>query len=229
DALPVGIRPKIEGIKGLEAEGQAIQIGYELPPIKSATERSAALEALRKEIKALTEARKAPYWQARAERAFKMEQVKQPGIGEGYLPQPFAGGRIFSREFIDAFNKFYGHEAGIPGLNVTSDMAGILRITKAALDFSQPAIQGLPSWGLAHAYLLINPPVGLRLMGAWYKTFVQSTAAFFHPEILARALTKLEAPTMQRIAYGGSAHAVDYFQTLWARSSLNCFSATIGS
>lgn len=187
---------------------------------KGVISRKDALEALRKEIKALTEARKAPYWQARAERAFRMEQIRQPGIGEGYIMQPFAGGRIYTQEFIDAFNKFFGHEAGLPGFNVTSDIAGILRITKAALDFSQPAIQGLPSWGLAHAYLLFNPPQGLKLMGAWYKTFVQSTAAFFHPEILARALKGLEAPTMQRIACGGSAHAVDYFQTLWARGGL---------
>ena len=42
-----------------------------------------------------------------------MEIVRQPGIGEGYIMQPFAGGKIYSQEFIDAFNKFYGYDKGL--------------------------------------------------------------------------------------------------------------------
>ena len=187
---------------------------------KEALGNKVELQAIKTEIKALTEARKVPFWEAKTERAFRMEQLRQPKIGEGYIMQPFAGGKLYEQEFIDAFNKFFGHKAGLPGLNVTSDVAGILRITKAALDFSMPAIQGLPTWGLAHAYMLIDPPMGMRLLGAWYKTFVQSTAAFFRPEVLAAAIRKIRPEAMQRVGFGGSARAVDYFQVLWTREGL---------
>ena len=220
DALPVAIKPKIEGVKGLEAETQAAKVAYEVPAMKPAAERKAGLEALRSEVKALTEVRKAPYWKAKAERAFRMEQVRQPDIGEGYIMQPFAGGRIYEREFIDSFNRFFGHDAGLGVLKVTSDVAGILRITKAALDFSAMAIQGLPSWGLAHAYLMFNPLVGVKLMGGWYKAFFQSTRAFFDPSVVAGFLTKNKGIAIQRLAMGGSSRAVDYFQALTVRTGI---------
>lgn len=220
DALPVAIKPKIEGVKGLEAETQAVKVSYELPAIKSVAERKAALEGLRSEVKGLVEARKAPFWQAKSERAFRMEQVRQPGIGEGYIMQPFAGGRIYEQEFIDAFNKFFGHEKGLGVLKVTSDVAGILRITKAALDFSAMAIQGLPSWGLAHSYLLFNPRIGVKLTGAWYKAFFNSTRAFFDPGVVAGYIAKNRGIALQRIAMGGSSRAVDYFAALQVRSGI---------
>ncbi len=186
----------------------------------SPVDRKIAMREIRDEVKALTEARKAPFWEAKTERAFRMEQLRQPGIKEGYVMQPFAGGKIYDQVFIDAFNKFFGYQAGIPGLQVASDAAGILRITKAALDFSQPAIQGLPSWGLAHSYLLVDPKVGVRLLGAWYKTFVESTAAFFKAEVLAKAIKKELPSAMERVRFGGSARAVDYFQVLWETKGL---------
>ena len=216
----VAVKPKIDGIKGFEAETTIEKVSVELPKVKPVAIREAELKALRTEVKAITEARKAPFWKAKSEKALQMEKVRQPEIGEGYIMQPFAGGKIYDQEFVDAFNKFFGHKAGLQALNVTSDAAGILRITKAALDFSQPAIQGLPSWGLAHAYLLIDPPTGLKLMGAWYKTFVQSTAAFFRPEVLAAAIKKVRPSAMERVSFGGSARAVDYFQVLWTKKGL---------
>ena len=216
----IAIRPQIAGIEGLGARTQIHTFRPELPPVRTVTERNAALEALRNEIRALAEARKVPFYQARAERAFRMEQIRQPGIGEGYIMQPFAGGRIFGREFIDAFNKFFGHEAGLGVLRVTSDIAGILRITKAALDFSMMAIQGLPAWGLAHAYMLINPPIGLRLMGSWYKALFEGVGIFFNRGILARTINNKMAISSQRIMMGGSSRAIDYFATLEAKGGL---------
>jgi len=179
-----------------------------------------ALQAIKTEVKALAEARKVPFWEAKTERAFRMSQLRQPTLKEGYIMEPFAGGKLYDREFIDAFNKFFGHEAGLPGLNITSDVAGILRITKAALDLSFQAIQGLPSWGLAHAYMLKDPVVGARLLGEWYKTLGQSTAAFFRPEVLAKAIAKEKDIAMQLVQFGGSARSIDYFQVLSARKGL---------
>jgi len=220
DALPVAFRPKIEGVKGLEAESQVVRVTYEPPPVKTGVDRKAGLEALRNEARALTEARKAPYWQARAERAFRMEQVRQPGIGEGYIMQPFAGGRIYEQPFIDSFNKFFGHEAGLGVLKVTSDIAGILRITKAALDLSAMAIQGMPSWGLAHAYLMFNPVKGAKMMGEWYKAFFHSSRAFFDPGVAAGYMGKNSPLALNRIGFGGSSRAVDYFQALGVRTGV---------
>jgi len=213
----MAVKPKVQGIPELSAETTVKRLNFELPAPKAATQRIADLKSLRKEVKALTESRKVPYWQARAEKAYRMEQVRQPDIGEGFIMQPFAGGKIFQQDFIDSFNKFFGHSAGLPGFNITSDVAGILRITKAALDFSAMCIQGLPSWGLAHSYLLQNPKVGLKLMGAWYRAFGESVAAFFVPDVLAGYVTKNKSTAMNRILFGGSARAVDYFAALEAR------------
>jgi hypothetical protein len=218
------IKPKIEGITGLEAKTKIEQIKLEAPQPLTAAGRRAELTALRKEINLLTEERKAPYWQARAEKAAKMEIVRQPGIGEGYIMQPFAGGRIYSEEFIDAFNRFFGHDKGLGVLRVTSDIAGILRITKAALDFSAMAIQGLPSFGLAHAYMLINPRIGFKLMGRWWQAFGTSVGAFFNPDIFWKYMAK-STSVGQRISFGGSSRAIDYFTALEARGGLGGFGA----
>ncbi len=204
------VKPKIEGLPGYEGETTFIRQKPEMPSIKTSTERRKELTSLRDEVRTLTETRKAPYWKARAEKAFRMEQVRQPNIGEGYLPQPFAGGKIYTQEFIDSFNKFFGYEKGLNVLKPIADVAGILRITKAALDFSAMAIQGLPSWGLAHSMLLFDPANGLKLMGSWYKTFAYSVGSFFDPGIMARYIEKNTASVSQRVTMGGSVRVVDW-------------------
>jgi len=216
----VSIKPQIEGVKGLEAKTTIGKVSYEMPAIKTVAQRKLELEALRKEVRALTEARKAPYWKARTEKAEKLAEIRQPGIEKGYIMQPFAGGKIYDRAFIDAFNKFFGYEKGIPGLQVVADVAGILRITKAALDLSAMAIQGLPSWGLAHTYLISNPEMGAKLCGAWYKTFFQSSRAFFNPDILAKYVVKNKDLMAQMVALGSSARSVDYFAALGAKKGI---------
>jgi len=214
--LPVAIKPKVEGVKGLEGDTQVVRVSYEVPAERTAKERKAALVALRKEVKDIAEARKIPYWQARAERKYRMEQVKQPGIDEGFIQHPFAQGRKYDQDFIDAFNKFFGHKEGQDWLQPFADVSGLMRIVKAALDFSQPAIQGTLSWGLAHAYLVFDPPKGARMMGAWYKCFFEQIGAFFNPGIMARFMEKNKEMAMQRIACGGSSRAVFFFQEMEA-------------
>jgi len=208
----------LTGLKKFLAEAKAYKVA--IPEAEVVLSRKEALTTIKKEVAELTEARKLPFWEAKTERAFRMEQLRQPTLKEGYIMEPFAGGKLYDREFIDAFNKFFGHEAGLPGLEVVSDVAGILRITKAALDLSFQAIQGLPSWGLAHAYMLKDPVAGARLMGAWYKTWAQSTVSFFRPEVLARAIAKEKDIAMQLVQFGGSARSIDYFQVLSARKGL---------
>jgi hypothetical protein len=210
------IKPKTEGIKGLEADTSSEEINLEAPKF----DRKAELEALRKEAKTLVEARKAPYWQARAERAKAMEIVRQPGLEEGYIPMPFAGGRIFNQDFIDACNKFFGHEPGSAILKFTSDAASILRITKASLDFSAMMIQGLVSFGLAHAYMVVNPRIGAKLLGGWYKALFDSTRAFFTPGVFYDYMAKSEDAALQRVSFGGSSRAIDYFDVLRGRHGL---------
>jgi len=129
---------------------------------------------------------------------------------------PFAGGRKFDQDFIDAFNKFFGHDAGLSALRVTADTAGILRILKAALDFSQPAIQGTLPWGLAHSYLMTNPKVGVKLVGAWYKSFFMQVGAFFNPGIMAKFIEKHKDSIARRGAAGGGMRAVFMFQEMAA-------------
>lgn len=202
----VAVKPAIEGI---QEAGTIQKVMWDIPTLPN---RKAQLEALRKEAKALVEARKTPFWKAKHEKAFLLEKMRQPGIEEGYIMQPFAGGKIYKRDVIDACNKFFGYEAGLPGLKYTSDVAGILRVTKAALDFSAMAIQGLPSWGLAHAYLLVEPKIGVKLMGEWYKAFGYSVRAFFDPDSIYKWMAKNERTVMQRIVAGGSSIGSDYLR-----------------
>jgi len=225
----VNVKPKIEGVSELSGETEFQQVKFTVPDAMTAAERKAAFDTLTKEAKALVEARKAPYWQARAERAAKMEIVRQAGIGEGYLPMPFAGGRIFNQDFIDACNKFFGIEKGSSALKFTSDAAGILRITKAALDFSAMMIQGLPSFGLAHAMLLRSPRIGIKLMGGWYKALGESTVAFFNPGVFYGYMEKNQDAVLQRVSFLGSSRAVDYFEALRGKHGLGKIAAwTLG-
>jgi hypothetical protein len=209
------VRPQIEGIKELTGEASFKEVKLELPIV----DKKAELNSLKGELKAMTEARKGAYWEARQAQSFAMERARQPGLGEGFIMQPFAGGKMYDREFIDAFNKFFGREPGLPGLNVVGDVAGILRITKAALDLSAMAIQGMPSWGLAHAYMLTNPKTGLKLMGSWYKALGYSIRAYFDPDAIFRLMEKNSDSIMQRIAFGGGTIGTDYLR-LEAQSGL---------
>jgi len=221
------VKPKIEGISELSGDTEFQQEIFSTPEAMTQEQKKAEFERLAEEAKALMEARKAPYWQARAERAAKMEIVRQPGIGEGYLPMPFAGGRIFNQDFIDACNQFFGVEKGLPGLSFVSDAASILRMTKASLDFSAMAIQGSPSFGLAHTMLLINPRIGLKMMGAWYKALAYSTASFFVPSVFYRYQDANQDVTTQRISFGGSSRAIDYFDVLKSRRGLGKIAAWV--
>ena len=215
-APDVIVKPKIEGVEGLEAETEIRAIRREVPEAKTAKERAAGLETLRREAVAITEARKVPYWKSTTEYTLEMEKVKRPGIGEGYLMEPFAGGRIYNQEFIDEFNRFFGHDKGLPGMSATADAAGVLRITKAALDLSYPAIQGQLGWGLANSYIMSNPksPIGYRMMGQWMKAFLWQIGAFINPGIVANYMTRHNDTVKQRIAAGGSARAIIMFQEM---------------
>jgi len=219
----VALKPMIEGI---EAETIIKKVAYELPPVKTGAERLAALNSLKLEAKALKEARRGPFWQAKSEKALEMEKIRQPGIEHGYIMQPMFGGRLYDREFIDVVNMWFGHKSGLKALRFTSDLAGILRITKAALDFSWQAIQGMPSFGLAHAYLLINPPIGVKLMGQWYRGFWYSVNSFFRPEVFYKMMKgKFGKLSTERIGFGGSSQAIDYFEVLGAKTGFGGFGA----
>jgi len=216
----VGIKPKVEGIKGLEAETTYVRSDTSMPKIKTPTQRIAELKALKVEAKLLMEQRKAAYWKAKGERTAAMEKIRQPGVEQGYIMQPMFGGKIYDTEFIDSVNKFFGHKQGIGALRFTSDFAGILRITKAAMDFSVMAIQGMPGFGVAHSYLLTNPKIGTKLMGSWFKAFTYQVGAFFNPDVISGYMSKNKSSIMQRIAAGGSSQSVDYFEALGAEQGV---------
>lgn len=194
---------------------------------KTPITRKQGLEVLRKEVITLTETKKVPYWQARAERAAKMELVKQPPIGEGYIMQSHFAGKIYDREFIDAVNAFFGHKSGLKVLKPVADIAGVLTTAKAALDISFPAIQGMPAFGLAHSYLITNPKIGVKLMGAWFRAFLYPIRAYVQPEWMHRILAKNEADALQRIGFGGSSMSIDYFRALREKRGLGGFVAKI--
>jgi len=216
----VEVKPQVEGQPGLEEPTEIKKETYTKPITKSAEERRQELLKLRDEVKQIVESRKAPFWQAKHEMAEKMEIVRRPDIGENYLMMPFASGRIFNQDFVDAVNKFFGVEKGNSVLKFTSDAAGILRITKASLDFSAMMIQGLPSFGLAHTQLISNPATGARLMGAWYKALYDSTRAFFSPSVFYGYLDKQEKVAAQRNSFGGTSRSIDYFDALRTRGAI---------
>ncbi len=214
------VKPQIEGVPGLEGESRIVRITRDAPEPMTEAERIAKLKALHNEVKAMLSERKAEYWQARSAYTRQIELARQPGIEQGYIMQPMFGGKIYDREFVDAVNQFFGYEKGNAVLKFTADVAGILRVTKAALDFSAMAIQGLPAWGLAHAYMLADPKTGARMMGAWYKALAYSTANFFHPDIFYQYMAKNQDLILRRVSLGGSTQAVDFFEALQAKGGL---------
>lgn len=207
--------------KALEAETLLSQStenvdAFEYPlPVdtgKDVITRREGLEVLRKEVKVLAQQLKPEYWKARYERAAKMEIVSQPSIGEGYVFGSHFGGKIYDQAFIDAVNKFMGHDAGLKLLRYTSNAAGILRVTKAAFDFSFMGIQGLPAIGLAYSYMLTNPKQGTRMMAECIKAITYPVRAVFDPAWMFKYLAKLEPQALQRDSFGGSSVAVDFFE-----------------
>jgi hypothetical protein len=213
----VGVTPAVEGVN---EEAQAWHQEFDVPGPKDAKTIQAELQGFKNEVEALLKQKKGEYLTARAKRAAKMEQVKQPAIGEGYILQPMFGGKLYNQEFVDAINKFFGHEQGSKALKFTSDVAGIFRITKAALDFSAPAIQGQPGFGLAHYYLLTNPKVGAPMVGKWMKALVHHVAAFFDEGVINNYIAAHEDRIMQRVSMGGTTQSVDYFAALGARGGI---------
>jgi len=182
--------------------------------------RTSALRDLSADIKQAIGSRNPTWYQTRGELTAKTELARQPTLTEGYIRQAFAGGKKYDQEAIDAFNKFFGYTPGRPELQATADIAGVLRLTKASLDFSAMSIQGLPSWGLAHATLLSDPATGVKMLGEWYKAYGYSIRAFFDPETLSKYIAKDIDSEMGRIAATGSSRVVDYFSALEARTGL---------
>lgn len=216
------IKPQVKGIKGLASETKVFLREAEIPLARSATLRMAELKALRAEIKTLREPVRVNFWKSKGEYKLAMEKVRTPGIEEGYIMQPMFGGKIYGRDFVDAVNQWFGHKSGIGALQYTAEFAGILRITKAALDFSWHIIQGMAAFGLAHAYLLVSPAKGARMMGEWYKALGYTVTSFFKPEVfynLFKAGGKFARVSEQRAIYGGSTTAV-LFQELELRTTI---------
>lgn len=214
------VKPKIEGVSELEGDTQFQQEILSAPDMRTDQDRAEAFEELAREAKGLMESRKAPYWQAKHARARAMDIVRQAGIGENYLPMPFAGGKIYDQDFVDSCNKFFGVETGHGSLRFIADVAGILRITKASLDFSVAMIQGLTSFGVAHTYLMVNPRVGSKLLGRWYQALGYSVASFFNPGVFYRHMEKNKPKILQRISFGGSSKAIDYFDVLEGKEGI---------
>lgn len=229
DPPNTSVRPQIEGIEELNGATDYQQTTWSAPETVAESDLKAEFERLASEAKSLMESRKAPYWQVKVAKAAKMAIVRQAGIGEGYLPMPFAGGKIYNQDFIDASNKFFGIEKGSATLSFIGDAAGILRITKASLDFSPMMIQGLVSFGLAHTMLVTSPRIGLKMMGAWYKALGLSTAAFFTPGVIYGYIAKNMDAELQRLTFLGSSRAIDFFDTLKSKHGLGKIGAwTLG-
>ena len=177
-------------------------------------ERASALTALQKKVNEQITNLKPDWWKARAEYSHAKELASVPGLGEGYLPQPFAGGKIYKQEFIDAFTKFMGKEEGSKSLQAIGEVSSIMRMTKASLDFSAMAIQGLPSLGLAFAHSLTNPVEGVKMLGAWFNAFTHSVSVAFDPSTLYQYIAKNNKSIMQRVAAGGSTIGSDYIKAM---------------
>lgn len=213
------VKPKVEGIKGLEENTRVQRLVFTPEPM-TAAQRTQALNDLLGEAKALVESSKNSYWKAKEKRSLALHKARAPALEQGYIREPMFGGKIYDQDFIDAVNKFFGHEQGSKWLNFTTDVAGIFRVFKAALDFSGMAIQGIPAWGLAHAYLLADPKTGAQMMGSWYKAFGYSVAGFFQPDVFYRYMAQNQKIALQRISFGGSSQSVDFFQALEAQTGL---------
>jgi hypothetical protein len=215
------VKPEIEGIRGMEdPKAPVLKLELQTPGLKTKSQRIIELNNMKKEIKLLMEGRKTEYWEARAKHASEMAKIREPAIGEGYLFEPMFAGKIYTQEFKDAVNVWFGRNPGSKVLSFVSDTAGILRL-KAGMDFSYMMLQGLPSFGLAHAYLLCNPRIGVQMIGRWYKALGYSVLSAISPDNFYKYINKNIDGVYQRIAMGGSSATLDYFNILHSSGSLS--------
>lgn len=211
-AQAVPTKPGVVGVpKGLLAK-----ITYKMPELKGDKERKALLTKLRDEVKALMEARKAPYWQAQFELAAKMEPLMgmTPEIGKGKLIMSHWGGRILDQDVVDAINGFFGGDKGSKFLKPIANFASIMRLCKATLDLSFHAIQGQPAFGLAFSYMMTDPKIGTKMMAEWFKAQGYAAMAYLEPSVTHRYLAKHGEAGVQRVSFGGSSSAIDYFEAM---------------
>lgn len=220
--LTVEIKPQIEGIPELAGETQMRLPGApEFPSPMNKAKRLKELKNLKNEISAKLLLLKGE--QRLYQKAFTKAKERVVELGEGYLPQPFANGKIYSKDFIDQFNSFYGIDKGNGVLKVTADVSGIMRMLKASLDMSVMLAQGLPSFALAHAYLVTNPRIGVKLMGNWYKAMGYQIASFISPEVMMKYIAKNRADIDRIVSLGGQIRTVDYFDALSQQYGISAF------
>ena len=215
----VEVKPQIDGISEL-SQPTTMRKPKEpmFPNPVDEAKRLAALKELLNEVNGETLALREQ--KLRAQNVYSEAKKKLVEVGEGYLPQPFANGKIYSRDFIDEFNKFFGIDKGLAGMRVISDVSGIARMLKASLDVSVMLAQGLPSYGLAHAYLFSNPKIGAKLMGSWYKALAYNIGSFIAPELIMKYVSVNRDLMQQMVSLGGSVRTVDYFEALSSQTGV---------
>ena len=96
----------------------------------------------------------------KAEAARVRKLVAKPTPSEGYIMEPFAGGRVFSNETREAFKKEFGRPEGIGGhaLQAMAGFNNLFRPLWAQIDLSFLGLQALPGIGR-------NPRAGLSMTG----------------------------------------------------------------
>lgn len=208
----VVIKPKVEGLKGFEGVTEMREISYLPPKGLTDAEIRTQLGAFHKEIEQALKLKKVEVRSIGREYSYRVEVEKQGTLEEGFLPFTAFAGRRFDVKFINEFNRWFGTE-GSKHLNIITDAAGILRVTKAAVDLSPMAIQGLPSFGLALS-------LETKATGKWFEAWCIMTRAFFDTQWWGRYMAAHQDSVFKRIMCTGSSSSIDFFQVLSARQGL---------
>ena len=132
-------------------------------------------------------------------------------LGEQQLFHPAFRDWALDPEIVRTVNYFWDAKSN-SFLEFTAKVAGVLR-TKAAMDFSAMLIQALPAMGATMATL--DP----RYMTTWLKGLGKGLEVWCKPEVYAKWAAEHNVAIQQRISFGGTQMAYDWFEaTPWLLS-----------
>lgn len=174
-------------------------IGHSFPSeaaaLKAAGPNSPALQPIEDAARLLMTGHRST-WKDLSLRMKRVKDAVQPGFHEGWIPQPFAQGRVFPKEVAEAVAKATG-DTGNAWLRAVQVPSVISRTIGTTIDFGAPFVQGLGVLGE-------NP-------GAWARATLKHYQAFLDPAAKQRYFTQNAEVVKEMAQYGANVGTSEFF------------------
>lgn len=194
--------------------------------IDDATERLEAIEDIKAVFKENVKELNGQYFVPRKAKAGGENVVRPRNLDPQDSIPSYTGIFFESKKEADRVVKLHDLQNVKTVESVSSAFAkagDLLRVGRTGFDFGFHLIQGLPSLGVAAAYTVTKPSIGLKMSRAWGEAVGVSFDAFFHKDRLIKTLMNDVDLATEFVQNGGqlSKGATDIFDALKADNLLS--------